>query len=86
MVKPEMTWLLHVNFYTFKELKMLKKINKWKPHLNRVRRPGTSLEVHWLRRCTPNAGGLGSISGQGLYPTCCRRDSYVPQLRPGAAK
>ena len=21
--------------------------------------------VHWLRLCTPNAGGLGSIPGQG---------------------
>ena len=67
-------------------LKMLKKINKQKLHLIRVRRPGTSLEVHRLRRCTPNAGGLGSVSGQGLYPTCCSRDSHVPQLRPGAAK
>ena len=26
-----MTWLLHVNFYTFKELKMLKKIPLWIP-------------------------------------------------------
>ena len=25
----------------------------------------TSLAVQWLRLCTPNAGGLGSISGQG---------------------
>ena len=27
--------------------------------------PGTSLVVQWLRLCTPNAGGLGSIPGQG---------------------
>ena len=26
---------------------------------------GTSLVVQWLRLCTPNAGGLGSIPGQG---------------------
>ena len=25
---------------------------------------GTSLVVQWLRLCTPNAGGLGSIPGQ----------------------
>ena len=43
-------------------LKMLKKTDKQKLHLNRVRRSGTSLEVHQLRLCTPNAGGLGCIS------------------------
>ena len=26
---------------------------------------GTSLVVQWLRLCTPNAGGSGSIPGQG---------------------
>ena len=26
---------------------------------------GTSLAVQWLRRCTSNAGGTGSIPGQG---------------------
>ena len=26
---------------------------------------GTSLVVQWLRLCAPNAGGLGSIPGQG---------------------
>ena len=26
---------------------------------------GTSLAVQWLRLCTPNAGGMGSIPGQG---------------------
>ena len=40
---------------------------------------GTSLGVQWLRPCTPNAGGPGSISGQGT-------GSHVAQLRPGAAK
>ena len=27
--------------------------------------PGTSLAVQWLRLCAPNAGGMGSIPGQG---------------------
>ena len=35
---------------------------------------GTSLEVQGLRLCTPNAGGPGSIPGQGTR-------SYMPQLR-----
>ena len=26
---------------------------------------GTSLAGQWLRYCTPNAGGMGSIPGQG---------------------
>ena len=26
---------------------------------------GTSLVVQWLRLCAPNAGGTGSIPGQG---------------------
>ena len=26
---------------------------------------GTSLVAQWLRLCAPNAGGLGSIPGQG---------------------
>ena len=29
------------------------------------RNGGTSLMVHWLRLCTPNAGGLSLIPGQG---------------------
>ena len=35
---------------------------------------GTSLIVRWLRLCTSNAGGWGSISAQGSR-------SQVPQLR-----
>ena len=61
---------------------------------------GTSLVVQWLRVCTPNAGGLGSIPGQGTrshmprlkspyattkYPTH-GNGSRVAQLRPDAAK
>ena len=40
---------------------------------------GTSLVVHWLSPCAPNAGDLGLISGQRII-------SHMPQLRPGAAK
>ena len=40
---------------------------------------GNSLVVQWLRHCAPNAGGLGSIPGQGT-------SSHVPQLRLYAAK
>ena len=35
--------------------------------------------VQWLRLHTPNAGGVGSISGQGTR-------AHMPQLRPGTAK
>ena len=45
----------------------------------RKRPPGTSLVVQWLRLCAPNAGGLGSIPGQGAR-------SHMQQLRPSAAK
>ena len=40
---------------------------------------GTSLVVQWLRLCAPNAGGPGSLPGQGTR-------SHMPQGRPGAAK
>ena len=54
---------------------------------------GTSLVVHWLRLHAPNAGGPGSIPGQGTRSHMPQRRSrtrqqrsHVPQLRPGAAK
>ena len=40
---------------------------------------GTSLVDQWLRLRTLNAGGLGSIPGQGTR-------SHMPQLRPSSAK
>ena len=40
---------------------------------------GTSVVVQWLRLHPPNAGGLGSIPGQGTR-------FHTPQLRPSAAK
>ena len=43
-------------------------------YLNKLRSGGTSLVVQWLRLHAPNAGGLGSIPGQGTR-------SYMPQLR-----
>ena len=62
---------------------------------------GTSLVVQWLGLCAPNAGGPGSITGQGtrshvpqlrvrmlqLKRYCTRqRRSRVPQLRTDTAK
>ena len=40
---------------------------------------GTSLMVQWLRLRSPNAGGLGSIPGQGTW-------SHMLQLRPSTLK
>ena len=40
---------------------------------------GTSLVVQWLRLHAPNAGGLGSIPGQGTK-------SHMLQLIPSVAK
>ena len=40
---------------------------------------GTSLVVQWLRGCAHNAGGLGSILGQGTR-------SHMLQLRLSAAR
>ena len=39
---------------------------------------GTSLLVQWVRLCVPNAGGPGSIPGQGTK-------AHMPQLRLGTA-
>ena len=61
---------------------------------------GTSLVVQWLRLHTPNAGGPGSIPGQGtrshmpqLRARMLQLRAHMPQLRarmlqlrPGAAK
>ncbi|TEA30223.1 hypothetical protein DBR06_SOUSAS17410018, partial [Sousa chinensis] len=33
-----------------------------------------SLVIQWLRLCAPNAGGSGSIPGQGMR-------SHMPQLK-----
>ena len=56
---------------------------------------GISLVVHWLRLYAPNAGGPGSIPGQGTRsnmpqlkePAHHNQDqgSHVPELRPGTA-
>ena len=40
---------------------------------------GSSLVVQWVRLRAPNAGGPGSIPGQGTR-------SRMPQLRASAAK
>ena len=43
-------------------------------HTNKVNNCGNHLVVRWLRPCTPNAGGLGLIPGQGTR-------SHVLQLK-----
>ena len=66
------------------------------------RRFGTSLVAWWIRLCAPNAGGLGSILGQGTRshmhattkrlhattkePTCCNWGARLLQPRSGATK
>ena len=47
---------------------------------------GTSLVVQWLRLRAPNAGGLGSIPGQGTRSHMLQLRVHMPQLRPGTAK
>ena len=44
-----------------------------------------SLAVQWLRLCVPNAGGLGSIAGQGNR-AYVQLSVHIPQLKiPSAA-
>ena len=40
---------------------------------------GFSLVVQWLRLHTPNAGGLGSIPGQGTRPHMVQLDPEQPE-------
>ena len=42
---------------------------------------GTSLVVQWLRLCTPNAGGLGSIPGGGTRSHMLQLRVHQPQQR-----
>ena len=43
--------------------------------------PGTSLVVQWLRLHAPNAGGLGSIPGQGTRSCMLHLRVLIPQLK-----
>ena len=43
---------------------------------------GTSLVVQWLRFCTPNAGDLGSILGQGSKACTLQLRFCMLQPRP----
>ena len=61
----------------------------------KIESEGTSMVVQWLRLCPPNAGGPGSICGQGTRShtlqlktshATTKVEDCVPQLRPGAAK
>ena len=42
---------------------------------------GSSLVVQWLRLCAPNAGGLGSIPGQGARSHMLQLRVCMPQLK-----
>ena len=62
-------------------------------HINIIKNQGTSLEVQWLRLHTSNAGGPGSIPGQGtrshmpqLRVRMLQQRSRMQQLRPGTDK
>lgn len=47
---------------------------------------GTAQVARGLRLHAPNAGGLGSLPGQGtLHATAKTEDPCMLQLRPGAA-
>ena len=47
---------------------------------------GTSLMVQWLRLGAPDAGGLGSILGQGTRSHMPQLRVHMLQLRPSTAK
>ena len=56
---------------------------------------GTSLVAQWIRLHAPNAGGLGSIPGQGTRPHmhattesshATIKEPGEPQLRPSTTK
>ena len=47
---------------------------------------GTSLVVQWLKLHSPNAGGPGSIPGQGIRSHMEELRVHMLQLRPNAAK
>ena len=48
---------------------------------------GISLVVQWLRLCAPNAGGLGSIPGQGTrsYMHAATRSSQAATKEPACS-
>ena len=47
-------------------------------------RVGTSLVVQWLRLHTPNAGGPGSIPGEGTRSHMLQLRVRMPQLKDPA--
>ena len=47
---------------------------------------GTSKMFQWIRICTPNAGGPGSIPGQGTRTCMLQLTVHMPQPRPNTAK
>ena len=46
---------------------------------------GTSLAIQWLRLCASNAGGTGSIPGQGTKILCAMRHNQKMKQQKKAA-
>ena len=46
-----------------------------------MQKTGTSLVVHWLRFCTPNAVGLGSIPDQETRSHMLQLTAHMLQLK-----
>ena len=55
-----------------KTFEVTKILNEW---------TGTSLVVQWLRLCALNAGGPGSIPGQGTRSCMSQLRPRMPQLK-----
>ena len=55
-----------------KTFEVTKILNEW---------TGTSLVVQWLRLCALNAGGPGSIPGQGTRSCMSQLRPCMPQLK-----
>ena len=91
-MKPRLKKYLIINETKIWFFEMINNIEKSLPRLfnkNRERVPsiksenkkksGISLVVQWIRLQAPNAGGPGSIPGQGTR-------FHMPRLKPGAVK
>ena len=63
-------------------IKQMQHVNKF----NKDFKNGTSLVVQWLRLCAPNAGGLGSILGQGTKFHMLQLRVHMLQPRLGTGK
>ena len=57
---------------------LVQRFKKKKQKLASNGNTGTSVVVQWLKLCTPNAGGLGSIPGQGTISHILHKRSMIP--------